>query len=108
MGAECGSISMKPSDIRIDDLSFSYEDHGYRTPIKFGGVALDRVTLLNVHIDVHTRDGKRARGAGSMPLGNFWAFPSKQLGYDGTLTAMKALIEHIARVTVSCKEVGHP
>lgn len=99
---------MKPSDIRIDDLSFSYEDHRYRTPIKFGGVALDRVTLLNVHVDVHTRDGKRARGFGSMPLGNVWAFPSKQLGYDGTLAAMKALVEHIAQVTVSCKEVGHP
>ncbi|MBI3412334.1 MAG: mandelate racemase/muconate lactonizing enzyme family protein [Planctomycetes bacterium] len=99
---------MKPSDIRINDLSFSYEDHRYRTPIKFGGVALDRVTLLNVHVDVHTRDGKRARGFGSMPLGNVWAFPSKPLGYDGTLAAMKALVEHIAQVTVSCKEVGHP
>lgn len=99
---------MKPSDIRIDDVAYSYEDHRYRTPIKFGGIALGRVTLVNVTVMVRTRDGKRAKGFGSMPLGNVWAFPSKQLGYDGTLTAMKSLVERIARLYASCKEVGHP
>ena len=39
---------MKSTDIRIDDLSYSYEDFRYRTPIKFGGVASDRVTVVNV------------------------------------------------------------
>ena len=46
---------MKPTDIRIDQVTFGYEDFRYRTPIKFGGTALDRVTLLNVTIAVSTR-----------------------------------------------------
>ena len=50
---------MKPTDIRIDDVRFAYEDFRYRTPIKFGGVALDRATLLNV--DVTVRDRRPAR-----------------------------------------------
>src|SRR5438067_2120762 len=66
---------VKATDIRIETLSFSYEDFQYRTPIKFGGTAVDRATLLNVECTVRTMAGRAARGFGSMPLGNVWAFP---------------------------------
>jgi L-alanine-DL-glutamate epimerase-like enolase superfamily enzyme len=99
---------MKPTDIRIDNVAFEYEDFLYRTPIKFGGVAVDRATLLNVHVHVSTRAGKRSKGFGSMPLGNVWAFPSKKLNYGQTLAAMKALCERVARVTAQDKSFGHP
>jgi L-alanine-DL-glutamate epimerase-like enolase superfamily enzyme len=99
---------MKPTDIRIDDVSFKYEDFHYRTPIKFGGVALDRATNLDAHVAVSTRAGKKAKGFGSMPLGNVWSFPSKQLGYEGTLRAMKGLVEKIAKIMAGCKDYGHP
>jgi len=48
---------MKPTDIRIDQVTFGYEDYRYRTPIKFGGTALDRATILNVNVTVSTRAG---------------------------------------------------
>ena len=98
----------KPTDIRIEEVVFDYEDHLYRTPIKFGGVALDRATTLNVNVTVSTRAGKRARGFGSMPLGNVWAFPSRRLNYEQTLAAMRTLSERIARVTAAYQEFGHP
>ncbi len=99
---------MKPTDIRIDQVSFGFEDYRYRTPIKFGGTALDRVTLLNANITVSTKAGKRARGFGSMPLGNVWSFPSKLLKYDDTLAVMKALAQRIAAIMSDHKEFGHP
>jgi L-alanine-DL-glutamate epimerase-like enolase superfamily enzyme len=99
---------VKPTDIRIEAVHFGYEDYHYRTPIKFGGVALDRVTLLNVECRVRTRAGPSARGFGSMPLGNVWAFPSRVLTYEQTLAAMKSLAEHVAALTADCKEEGHP
>lgn len=99
---------MKPTDIRIEDVAHSYEDFLFRTPIKFGGIALDRVTLLNVECRVRTRDGKSACGFGSMPLGNVWSFPSRVLGYDTTLAAMKALAERICGITAGFAETGHP
>ncbi|MFN4257660.1 MAG: enolase C-terminal domain-like protein [Gemmataceae bacterium] len=99
---------MLATDMRIVDVSFAYEDHRYRTPLKFGGVALDRATILNVECQVETRGGRRARGFGSMPLGNVWSFPSPVLPYDVTLTAMKALTERIAALTAACGEFGHP
>jgi L-alanine-DL-glutamate epimerase-like enolase superfamily enzyme len=98
----------KPTDIRVEDVSYQYEDFSYRTPIKFGGVALDRATNLDVTVTVRTAGGTVAKGFGSMPLGNVWSFPSKALSYDATLGAMKALAERIARITADYREAGHP
>ena len=81
--------SSSPTDIRVEEVTHEYEDYLYRTPIKFGGVAIDRVALLNVRCVVRTAGGKTARGFGSMPLGNVWSFPSRVLSYDATLAAMK-------------------
>ena len=98
----------KQTSIRIEEVSFSFEDIRYRSPYKFGGVAVDRATLLNVQCTVRTRNGKTAKGFGSMPLGNVWAFPSRTLPYDGTLAAMKELAGRLGPLTASYKEYGHP
>jgi L-alanine-DL-glutamate epimerase-like enolase superfamily enzyme len=96
------------SHIQVKDVRYSYEDFGYRTPIKFGGVAVDRVTLVNVDVDVETRAGKVARGFGSMPLGNVWAYPSRAMTYDQTLAAMRAVTDRVAAVYAAYREFGHP
>jgi L-alanine-DL-glutamate epimerase-like enolase superfamily enzyme len=96
------------TDVRVAEVSFDFEDFQYRTPIKFGGVAVDRVTLLNVTCTVEAPNGQSARGRASMPLGNVWAFPSKTLSYDETLAAMRELAGRLARVTNDCSESGHP
>src|SRR5947209_712307 len=99
---------MRPTDIRIESVTFSYEDFLYRTPIKFAGTAVDRVTLVNVQCQVRTVSGHAAGGFGSMPLGNVWSFPSRVLTYEVTLAAMKVLVERIARLVSTYKEAGHP
>ena len=96
------------NDVRIVEVRHSYEDFLYRTPIKFGGTALDRATLLNVDCVIRLGNGRTAKGFGSMPLGNVWAFPSKEMSYDTTLGAMKALAERIQKITAGYKEAGHP
>lgn len=94
--------------VRICDVQFDYENHAYRSPLKFGGVVTDRVTILNAYVTVENQSGQRAQGFGSMPLGNAWAFPSKQHGYNETLDAMKRLAEAIAWITQDCSAAGHP
>jgi L-alanine-DL-glutamate epimerase-like enolase superfamily enzyme len=98
----------KRTDVYIEDVSYGYEDFRYRTPIKFGGVPLDRTTILNVHCGVRTVAGTPARGFGSMPLGNVWSFPSRRLSFDTTLSAMKTLAERVADIFRGCDEPGHP
>ena len=97
-----------PNDIRIEELAFEFEDWKYRAPYKFGGVNVDKATLLNVTIAVRNRAGKTARGTGSMSLGNVWAFPSRTMSYDRTLGAMKELAARIHRITADCRDYGHP
>jgi L-alanine-DL-glutamate epimerase-like enolase superfamily enzyme len=71
-------------------------------------MVVDRVTLLNVHCVARAASGRTARGFGSMPLGNVWAFPSRLMSYQTTLGAMKALAERIAKLTAAYREPGHP
>ncbi len=94
--------------ISISEVRFDYEEFRYRAPYKFGGVPVDRATIINVAIVVRAADGRTARGFGSMPLGNVWSFPSRDMSYDTTLDAMKALAERIAALTRDCRESGHP
>jgi len=102
------AITAGPTDIRVEDLTFNYEEFLYRAPYKFGGVPVDRATILNVNVTVRTRDGKTAKGFGSMPLGNVWSFPSRDMAYYRTLLAMKELADRIAEITSGYKEYGHP
>jgi L-alanine-DL-glutamate epimerase-like enolase superfamily enzyme len=96
------------TDIRIVESTFEYEDFHYRTPIKFGGVALDKATILNAKVTVELRSGKTATGFGSMPLACTWSFPSKNLTYDQTLGAMKELVMVFWETVQECDEYGHP
>ena len=86
----------QPTDITIREVETSYEHNAYRTPIKFGGVAVTHAAILNVRVRVRTRTGREAEGSGSMPLSSIWAFPSKTIPEPQRLEAMKTLAEKIA------------
>ncbi len=88
---------IKSTDIRILEVRTDFADHAYRSPIKFGGRTLDRATVLDVTVRVRSRDGREARGFGSMPLGATWSFPSARLDYARTLGAMRELAGRVAR-----------
>lgn len=106
--AGIAAFSPPQTGIRIEELSFEYEEFRYRAPYKFGGVPVDRATILNVHVAVRTSGGRTARGFGSMPLGNVWSFPARELSYETTLKAMKTLAERIGKITAGYQDYGHP
>jgi L-alanine-DL-glutamate epimerase-like enolase superfamily enzyme len=94
--------------LRIEGVTTTPTLHRYRTPYKFGGVPVDRATVLDVTIDVVGADGRRVTGFGSMPLGNVWSFPARDLPYDTTLGAMDSLADRIAKILRDCEAVAHP
>lgn len=99
----------KANDIRIKDAVCSFEPVPFRTPLKFGGRVMDRSLLINVDVVVESRDGKRtATGAGSMPLGNIWAWPSDTVAPEQSEAAMKEFAEEVVSLASVCKELGHP
>ena len=94
--------------IRIERVRTAFQEHRYRTPYKFGGVPVDRATILDVEIDTVSTDNRRVTGFASMPLGNVWSFPTRTLPYDVTLGAMKGLAGRIEAIVAGCTEVAHP
>ncbi len=98
----------RPTDIRIVAVEIGFEEHPYRTPLKFGGVVTTHCKLMNVTLQVETSAGKRATGFGSMPLGNAWSFPSQAVSFDESMAAMVELGQRIVAATESLDEVGHP
>jgi L-alanine-DL-glutamate epimerase-like enolase superfamily enzyme len=108
----CFSVSSgagrKASDIRIEHISHSYDEHIFRAPVGFAGATVSRATMVTVKCSVRTARGKVASGFGSMPFNHTFSFPSKTLSNDTKNDAMKALAVEIAKVTANYREFGHP
>ena len=98
----------KSTDIRLTEATVQTERIDYRTPIKFGGRVVTDAVMVNVGLEVETRDGRRGSGSGSMPMGNVWAWPSSQVDADATLAAMTRLAQHLVDVANDFNELGHP
>lgn len=98
----------KPTDIYLKSVATSTEQIAYRTPIKFGGRVVDDVVLLNVVVDVETRDGRRGQGFGSMPMGNVWGWPTDAVAGEDTLAAMISLGQRLADRANEYSDAGHP
>jgi L-alanine-DL-glutamate epimerase-like enolase superfamily enzyme len=101
-------VPVRPSDIRILNVAYDFEEYKYRTPYQFGGRTVDQVTLLNVNVRVATVSGREASGFGSMPLGNAWSFLSQVVTYDQSLEAMKRLAGEICAITSRYSRSAHP
>ncbi|HEY5312866.1 MAG TPA: enolase C-terminal domain-like protein [Pirellulales bacterium] len=98
----------KTTDIRLLEVSTRTESFAYRAPVKFGGRVVSDAVILDVTVDVETRDGRRARGLGSMPMGNVWAWPTTEPASAETLTAMIDLGERLAQQANGYRGQGHP
>ncbi len=98
----------KASDIRIEHISHSYDEHIFRAPVGFAGAVVNRATMVTVRCSVRTAGGKVARGFGSMPFNHTFSFPSTTLSYEIKNDAMKTLAAELGKVTGGYREFGHP
>ncbi len=98
----------KSTDIRLVEATASTQDFAYRAPMKFGGRVVTAVTLVDVAVEVETRDGRRARGLGSMPMSNVWAWPSRQVSGEAALRAMVQLGRRVAGAAGDYRGAGDP
>jgi L-alanine-DL-glutamate epimerase-like enolase superfamily enzyme len=106
--ADILSTTKKKTDVRIESISHRFEEHAFRTPLKFAGAIVNRQTMLIVDCTVRTATGEVATGFGTLPLNYVFTFPSKKLSDQARLEAMKALAEELVKVSRDYKEFGHP
>lgn len=98
----------KSHDIRILDVQVDFEPVAFRAPLKFGGRVLEHTDLINVQMTVEDRKGHQARGFGSMPLGNIWAWPSADVSAADAEKAMKVYASKVGELFATYPEFGHP
>jgi L-alanine-DL-glutamate epimerase-like enolase superfamily enzyme len=98
----------KLTDIALKDISTKQTCIAYRTPIKFGGRVVTDAVVVDVFVTVETRQGQRAVGLGSMPMGNAWAWPSPKLTGEQTLAAMLDFAERLIQYARGYTSTGHP
>ena len=98
----------KSTDIRLLSVQTRTEQFAYRSPIKFGGRVVTHVVLFHLTAEVETRDGRRATGYGSMPIGNVWAWPSQRVTAAQSEQAMIVLGERLAALAREYRGTGHP
>jgi L-alanine-DL-glutamate epimerase-like enolase superfamily enzyme len=98
----------RPTDLRLCEIQSATEHFAYRAPMKFGGRVVQDVVLLDIVVEAQTRDGRRGKGFGSMPLGNVWAWPSGQASHASTLQAMQDLAQRLVAEARQYHEPGHP
>lgn len=98
----------KSTDIRVVESTCEFEPVAFRAPLKFGGRIVDQTDLINVTVVVENRDGQRATGTGSMPVGNVWAWPSQDIDPPTAEGVMKKFAEEVCELSESYPEFGHP
>ncbi len=98
----------KPTDIYLRNLQLEEERIAFRSPMKFGGRVVTDAVLMHVYADVETRDGRRARGLGSMPMSNIWGWPTRDVPAEKTLSAMIGLCRRLVVQANDYSEAGHP
>ncbi|HQU47093.1 MAG: hypothetical protein B7Z73_13925 [Planctomycetia bacterium 21-64-5] len=98
----------KPTDISLKSVTVEQERIGYRAPIKFGGRVVTDAVLMHVYAVVETRDGRRARGFGSMPMSNIWAWPTREVPAEKTLAAAIELGCRLVAEADQYRGQGHP
>ncbi len=102
------STSPRSTDMRVGSAGYELRQYAYRTPIKFGGRVVNDADLFDVTVRVTGSAGKEAVGWGSMPLGNAWAWPSRTLDNQQTLTAMKEFARRLTTRLDHSNATGHP
>ncbi len=98
----------RSTDVRVKDALITFEEHPYRTPLKFGGRVVDKCKIMNVQVVLETRDRRKATGLGSMPVAPVWAWPSGQVTPDQAEKAMCDFAEQVLKLTDSLDENAHP
>jgi L-alanine-DL-glutamate epimerase-like enolase superfamily enzyme len=98
----------KATDVVVREVFCSFESVPFRTPLKFGGRIMDRTTLVNIDVRVETKSGKKGSGAGSMPIGSVWAWPSAVMTPEQTDAAMRVFAEDIVDLANAFGVFCHP
>ncbi|RKY74597.1 MAG: hypothetical protein DRQ14_01455 [Candidatus Latescibacterota bacterium] len=96
------------SDILPKRVEVGFHFEPFRSPLKFGAVVMEGLTYCTVEVEVEDGRGRTARGNGSMPLADMWAFPSPKVPHELRESAMREVALRFARKVEGYGRRAHP
>ena len=96
------------SDIRVVEATAYFIPAMARTPLKFGGVVMDRLDYATVRVEVENRRGQRGVGWGGMFLSDVWAMPDERVPHDLRLEGMREVTRRYCKLVQGLGQFGHP
>ncbi len=96
------------SDIRVVEATAYFIPAMARTPLKFGGVVMDRLDYATVRVEVENRRGQRGAGWGGMFLSDVWAMPDERVPHDLRLEGMREVTRRYCKLVRGLGQFGHP
>jgi hypothetical protein len=106
----CGAPNLSrtnPNDVRIEGVDIEEEFYLYRSPIKFGGTEVDRVTLLNVRVRIRNRGGRPPRASARCRSATSGVSLARdEVRRDARRHA--GALEALEKITAAYTDYGHP
>jgi hypothetical protein len=99
---------MLDSHIRIVEVEAYYQEERARTPLKFGAVVQDGITLCHVRVRAENRRGNVADGWGAIFLSDFWAYPTPAIPHEVKDAAMRRVVEEFCALLRGYAGYAHP
>ena len=96
------------TDIRILEIQPYFTREQSRTPLKFGGVVMDKAWLCHVWVLVENLVGKRAEGWGAIFLSDVWGWPSSKVAHPEREELMRHLVVTWCRRLSEVRLFNHP
>jgi len=96
------------SDVRVVEATPYFIEAVARTPLKFGGVVMDRLDYAQVRVEVETRAGRRGVGWGGMFQSDVWAFPDDRVPHPQRQEAMREVTRRYCKLVQGLGKFGHP
>lgn len=108
MKSAAGSPGERPSDIRAVRAGVTFTDVALNPPFVISGRPLTHATAARVHLDVTTRDGRPATGAGAGMLSVPWAWPQAEIDLPTRDAVMRSLVQTLADQLLDHDLCGDP
>jgi len=96
------------TDIHILEVQPFFALERARTPLKFGAVVVEGVTVAHARVRVENGLGQVADGWGGIPLSDFWGWPSKVVEHEQRDIAMRRLVEECCAAAARYPGSNHP
>lgn len=97
-----------PTDIAVKSVRLDFTGQPFRSPLKFGSVVIESLTLLTATVEVENGRGSVAAGVGNVLLSFPWACPEGASSPEEKDRAMRTVAERYASLTEGLSRRYHP